>query len=131
MSSPLVLSAEKQGVVYYGPTRNPRQDRYWAERGLIHREDTETGDYETLGLREFLQRMDAVSGFNAKLIAKDRVLHADEIERNLRFLERAADLVARAKEQGLPPRMPAGFAREFVGALTGYGQQVGDNKYVF
>ena len=130
MSAPMLLTKSDENMVYFGPPKDPRRTRYWAERGIIHVEDTDTGEFETLSLREFLQRMDGVSEFVAKLIQKDRVIHADEITRQQRFLEQAEVLCRRAKFQGLPPRLGGGLRREYVGSTTVVPRVLG-SKYVF
>lgn len=130
MSIPLLLGQEDKGVVYFGPRDNPRKTRYWAERGIIHIEDVADGEYETLSVREFLQRMDAVSEFVKKLIQKDRIMHADEIARNQRYLESATILCKRAQQQGLPPRLGGALRREHVGSTTIRPIDLG-NKYLF
>lgn len=130
MSVPLLLNKQDEGVVYFGPRKDPRRTRYWAERGLIHIEDTDNGEYETLSVREFLQRMDAVNEFVNKLIQKDRIMHADEISRNQRYLEQAQVLCRVAQRQGLPPKLGGALRREYVGSTTVVPRVLG-NKYMF
>lgn len=106
------------GVVHFGPRDNPRRDKYWAERGLIHRESSDDNSYETMSVREFLQRVNGISDMlgNSKQDLQG-FAHADEIERQMRFKEEAAELARRAQEQGMPPKLGGGLRREFVGSL--------------
>ena len=95
----------EHNVVHFGPRDNPGRDKYWAERGLIHHEDTVTGEYKTMTVRDFLQRLKGVNdmlGNSRATLAKEKFAHSDEIKRQQRFVEEGTDLAKRAKEQGMP-----------------------------
>jgi hypothetical protein len=92
-------------VVHFGPRDNPALDRYWAERGMIHHEDTTTGAYTAMTVRQFLLRLNAVNdmlGNSRATLAKGGFAHYDEIERQQRFVEQGSRLALRAREQGMP-----------------------------
>jgi hypothetical protein len=94
-----------KGILNFGPRTNPVRDKYWAERGLIHHEDTNTGEYQTLNVRSFLHRVQALSdmlGNAPATMAGDRFAHQDEVKRQMRFVELAIDLARLAKHQGMP-----------------------------
>lgn len=103
MGAPLI--GGDHTVLNFGPRSNPVRDKYWAERGLIHHEDTNTGEYQTLNVRSFLHRVKAISdmlGNTRATMANDKFAHHDEMKRQMRFVERAIDLAKKAKEQGMP-----------------------------
>jgi len=91
-------------VVYFG-SRREKFLRYWAADGLIHVEDARDNSYEALSIRSFLQRVNAISemlGNSRTELKACGVMHMDEFDRCLRFVEESADLARRAKEQGDP-----------------------------
>ena len=91
-------------VVYFG-SRREKFLRYWAADGLVHVEDARDNSYEALSIRSFLQRVRAISemlGNSRTELRACGVMHMDEFDRCLRFVEEAADLARRAKEQGDP-----------------------------
>jgi hypothetical protein len=68
-------------------------------------EDSRDNTYDTLGVREFLHRLNAINdmvGNSKATMASEGFAHQDEIERQQRFIEEAVELVKRAKEQGEP-----------------------------
>ena len=91
-------------VVYFGPRSNPKAVRWWADRGLLHWEDSRDNSYGPVGLREFLLRLKGINDMIANGNRKDNegFMHVDEIERHQRFIEDALRLAAKAKEQGDP-----------------------------
>jgi len=93
------------GVVNFGPRSNPVRDKYWAERGMIHHEDTNTGEYQSMNVRSFLHRVQAVSDMlnnSRATLSAEKFAHSDEIQRQMRFVELAVDLARKAQEQGMP-----------------------------
>jgi len=98
-----VILGVDHNVVYFGPRDNPKCQRWWAERGLIHLEDSRDNGYVTLNIREFLERLKAINdmiGNSKAAAANDGFAHKDEIGRQQRFIEDAVGLVKLAKEQG-------------------------------
>lgn len=112
MSVPLI--GGEHGVVFFGPRSDPKCLRYWAERGMIHCEDSRDNSYETLGVREFLLRVKSINdmlGNSTKDL--EGFAHTDEIQRQQNFVEEAAELAKKAQEQGMPPKLFSGkFFRE-------------------
>ena len=93
------------GVVNFGPRSNPVRDKYWAERGMIHHEDTNTGEYQSMNVRSFLHRVQAVSDMlnnSRATLSAEKFAHSDEVQRQMRFVELAVDLARKAQEQGMP-----------------------------
>ena len=56
-----ILIGGQHNVVYFGPRSNPKCQRWWADQGLIHVEDSRDNTYDTLGVREFLHRLNAIN----------------------------------------------------------------------
>ncbi len=92
------------GVVYFGPRDQPQSVRWWAERGILHWEDARDNGYGSVGIKEFLYRLQAINDMiaNGKRKENEGFMHVDEIGRHQRFIEEALGLVQRAKEQGDP-----------------------------
>lgn len=99
-----IILGNQSGVVFFGPRSNPTAVRWWADRGQLHWEDSRTNGYGVVSVREFLQRLQAISDMISNGRRKDNegMMHADEIERHLRFIEQSLELVRKAKEQGIP-----------------------------
>ena len=118
MSIPLI--GGQHGVVFFGPRRDPKRFRYWAERGLIHMEDASDNSYETFTVKEFVLRFKAINDMLGNSQADLRgFAHWDEVDRTQRFIEEAAALAMKAKEQGTPPRLFSGMLhRERFGATV-------------
>jgi hypothetical protein len=87
-------------VAIFGPLR------FWAERGLLHCEDSRDNSYETLSVRTALQRARAISDMLGNSSKRD--MHSEDQfdranrARHLRFLEQLMALVEKAKIQGMP-----------------------------
>ena len=100
-----ILIGGQHNVVFFGPRSNPKCQRWWAHHGLIHVEDSRDNTYDTLGVREFLHRLNAVNdmvGKSKATLANEGFAHQDEIERQQRFIEESVELVRLAREQGDP-----------------------------
>ncbi len=67
-----VLIGGQHSVVYFGPRDNPKCQRWWADRGMIHVEDARDNTYDTLSVREFLHRLKAVNDMLGNLGARMR-----------------------------------------------------------
>ncbi len=92
-------------VANFGPRTAPVRDKYWAERGLIHLENTITNEYKLLSLRTFLHRLNAISNMISRArteLAKSNFAHSDEIKRQMQFVEKATIIAQQAREQGMP-----------------------------
>lgn len=91
---------DEDDVVQFGPLR------FWAERGLIHYEDSRDNSYESLSVRSALHRARALS--DMLLNSSKREMHTEDQfdranrERHTRFLERVAMICAKAQIQGMP-----------------------------
>ena len=100
---PLVLGLNHD-VVFFGPRTNPKAVRWWADRGQLHWEDSRDNGYGVVSVREFLLRLQGISDMLSNGRKKDNegFMHADEVERHMRFIEQAVELVKKAKDQGMP-----------------------------
>jgi len=99
---PLILGLE-HNVIFFGPRSNPKCQRWWADRGLIHVEDSRDNTYESMPVRTFLHRLKAVNdmiGNSKTQLANDGFAHKDELNRQQRFVESALELANIAKAQG-------------------------------
>lgn len=82
--------------------------RIWADRGLIHIEDSENDEYKAVSVREMLYR---VNGLN-EMIARSsdrghskneyKGNYAEERLRYMRFVEEMIPVLRKAQEQGTP-----------------------------
>jgi hypothetical protein len=82
--------------------------RMWAERGIIHIEDTRDNAYKVIGVREALLRMRAISDMIANSRPSQRQKHSHDrfdrklIDDNQNMLDAMIVVVEKAKEQGMP-----------------------------
>lgn len=93
-----------KSVVFFGPRDNPRCQRWWAEKGQLHCVDSRDNSFVTVSVRDFLLRLQAVNDMlsNGRRKENENFAHRDEVERHMRFVEEAVELVRKAKEQGIP-----------------------------
>jgi hypothetical protein len=98
------IIGKSDGVLFFGPRSHPKAVRWWAERGLIHFEDSRTGQYAAMTVKTFLERLSAINDLLSKgrRVENKDFLHPDEVERQMRFVEQGLELVRKAKEQGMP-----------------------------
>lgn len=96
-------------VVFFGPASQPNAVRWWAARGRLHWEDSRNNGYGSLSVRDFLQRLNAVSEMisNGKTKENEQALTRQELLRLTRFIEAGLELVRKAKEQGEPGNVDA------------------------
>ena len=91
----------QDGVVFWN------RHRYWAESGMIHWEDMDTGNYGSQSVRVTLQRLRALNDM-VKNSMEDvdspgqKLFYHDEITRHQRWVEQMVELVNSAREQGMP-----------------------------
>jgi hypothetical protein len=79
--------------------------KFWAERGLIHTEDTRTGAYKSVSVRAILRRMAGVSdmlGNSRQDMKQAGAMEGAVFDEHQRFLERMCDVVRQAQAQGMP-----------------------------
>lgn len=80
-----------------------RTVRFWADRGLIHSEDSIDNSYETLSVREFLRRALALSqmlGNSADTDGKGADADLKSYVQNI--VDKAAAIAKKAQDQGMP-----------------------------
>ena len=88
------------GIVIFGPLR------IWAERGLIHIEDSRDNSYECLSVRTALQRMKAISDMLGNSTQRD-INSEDQFDRanrdrHQRMLDSMIEITRKAQNQGMP-----------------------------
>lgn len=103
-ASTLPKQLHGKSVVFFGPRNNPRCQRWWAEKGQLHCEDSRDNSFVTVTVRDFLLRLQAVNDMlsNGRHKENENFVHRDEVERHMRFVEQAIELVRKAREQGVP-----------------------------
>lgn len=90
------------GVLKFGPRERPESIKWWAERGRIHYQNDDTGEYGSLSRRDFLERLQALNDLNKQGRSVGGIYDVSERMRILRFVEAGQDLVRKAREQGDP-----------------------------
>lgn len=86
---------------------NFNQYRYWAERGSIHWEHRDTGEYGNQSVRATLQRLRGINDMVQNSLEDVhtsglKLFYADEVERHQRWIEEMVALIRKAQEQGMP-----------------------------
>lgn len=116
----VLLNTNNSGVVFFGPRSNPRAVRWWADRGQLHWEDSRDNGYGVVSVREFLLRLNGISEMlsNGRKKENEGFMHADEVERHMKFIEEALELVRKAKEQGMPQDPQARYHKAMSLPLT-------------
>jgi DNA-binding transcriptional MerR regulator len=100
----VTIIGKSDGVVFFGPRSAPKAVRWWAERGQIHFEDSRTGQYGILSVKDFLERLKAINDLlsEGRKVENQGFAHPDEINRQMNFIEAGVELAKKAKEQGMP-----------------------------
>jgi hypothetical protein len=106
----LILKAPKRASVYFGGNANVAQQfplwgkgnvvRYWAERGLVHWEDSKDGAYGSMFWQEASLRVIGLSDMVNN--SRDEGLYSDEIYKTQKFICEMEKVIRQAKEQGGP-----------------------------
>jgi hypothetical protein len=93
----VLFLGKNHDVCKFGPLR------MWAERGLIHIEDSRDSSYDSVSVKTALERMEAVSDMigNSRADRKG-FIHEDIRQRWQRMLEEMIFNCQKAKEQGMP-----------------------------
>lgn len=79
--------------------------KMWAERGLIHWEDTRSGEYESMSCKTCLERMQGLQDMlkNSRIQLKNNgLMDFDRYDQIQRMIEQMIDVVRQAQEQGMP-----------------------------
>lgn len=80
--------------------------RMWAERGLIHIEDSRDNSYNVFAVRTMLHRMRGISDMlgnsSERQINSESTLDRNWRTEQLEMLEGMVNVVNKAKEQGMP-----------------------------
>ena len=100
------LIGNKEGIKYFG------KYRWWAERGLIHWEHVDTGDYGTMQVRVCLERLERLNVMvkNVRHSDKDpskgegalEAAFGGDSRAQSRYIEDMIELCQRARAQGTP-----------------------------
>ncbi len=94
-------------LINQGDVVNFNQHRYWAERGMVHWEDRDTGDYGTQSVRITLQRLRGINDMVKNSLedvhsSGQKLFYSDEVDRHMRWIEQMVELLKRAQAQGMP-----------------------------
>ena len=92
---------------------NFRKYRWWAERGLIHWEHRDNGNYGTLSVRMCLVRLRALNDMVQNSVKEShesglKFMYASEITEHQKFIDEVIELCKKAREQGMPDDKSAG-----------------------
>lgn len=82
-------------------TYSGRTLRVWAERGLVHMEDSRDNSYQVMPVEKALQHLNGINTMIGNSIHETH-LYRDEVEMHQRFIERCVDVFRKAREQGSP-----------------------------
>jgi len=89
-----------RGVVHIGTVR------YWAERGLIHAEDSVDNSYHTIPVKEMLLRIKAINDFRPGIDGtEDKITKKWVYEQRQKIqkqVEQMLEIVRKAQAQGMP-----------------------------
>ena len=90
-------------------------NRWWAERGLIHCEDTSTGDYQSVNVCDTLRRLQAIQDMVRNSRAERNYLKPDDVANYQRYIDDMIILCQKVREQGMPndPRHSKQKAQEW------------------
>ncbi len=100
-----LFANEHNVLIIRGVTKHglKRQVRFWAERGLIHCEDSADNSYKSMSVRSFLQRVKALNDMLARSsVNSDKGADASLREEVQRNVEKAAQIAQLAQVQGMP-----------------------------
>ena len=88
----------QHGVVKFGTLR------LWADRGIVHIEDSKDNVYTTISVKEALNRMQAISDMvtNTLEMKGDITRFFKALESNQEFLDQMVKVCRKAQIQGMP-----------------------------
>jgi hypothetical protein len=87
---------DTRGVVYF------KGYRWWAERGLIHMENKDTGEYKTFSVKTCLERLRGLNDMVGNSKQNDGFHMPDEVNEHQRFVDAMLPICQMAREQGMP-----------------------------
>jgi len=95
------ILGQQHGVVNHGPLK------MWADRGLVHIEDSRDNSYETHEVKEMLARIAAISDMMKHPIdgtesSKERKAIHEERVRQQDLIDSMIPVIRKAQEQGMP-----------------------------
>lgn len=100
---PEVLLISHGVVVFTDPVAaKPHPTRYWAQGGLVHWEDQVTSEYGTLTVANALERVKAINQMIGNSRKGQGYQRPDECQKYQNFVADMLQLMARAREQGMP-----------------------------
>jgi hypothetical protein len=81
--------------------------RWWAERGMIHWENMDTGDYGSQSVRITLQRLRGINDMVKNSLedvnkSGQKLFYHDEVEKHQRYIDNMTELCKEAQRQGMP-----------------------------
>ncbi len=83
-------------------TYSGRVLRVWAERGLIHMEDSRDNSYKVMAVRQALEHLNGINTMVGNSIRTGHVRYADELALHQKFIQDCTDVIKKAQEQGSP-----------------------------
>ena len=108
-----LIGTDRDSVVNFG------NQRWWAERGMLHMEDKRTGEFRTVMVHDVLLRTKALNDMIGNSLAHPQgtTAYTDEMLRIQSFIESMLELCKKAKAQGRPddPKVVAQMRRDAQG----------------
>lgn len=82
-------------------TYSGRTLRVWAERGLVHMEDSRDNSYQVMPVKKALQHLNGINTMIGNTVHETH-LYRDEVEMHQKFIDKCVDVIRQAQEQGMP-----------------------------
>ncbi len=83
-------------------TYSGRVLRLWAERGMVHMEDSRDNSYKVLTVRNALFHLAGINDMIGASIADSQLGYADELALHQRFIKDCEEVMKKAQVQGMP-----------------------------
>lgn len=83
-------------------TYSGRVLRVWAERGLVHMEDSKDGSYQVKSVRDAALHLKGINDMIGNSIRDGHLNYADEVAMHQKFISECEGVLKKAQEQGMP-----------------------------
>lgn len=83
-------------------TYSGRVLRVWAERGLVHMEDSRDNSYVVKSVKDALFHLNGINEMIGNTIVTGSLQYKDEIALHQKFIQDCTAVLQKAREQGMP-----------------------------
>jgi hypothetical protein len=98
----VIFIGNQDVVVFKDPIKNDAHTfRWWAQRGRVHWEDQTTGEYDSITVREALQRMQGLQDM-LKGSRASGAMFPEMITAYQGYIDAMINICQKAREQGMP-----------------------------